>query len=280
MPTNTWVAYNTRDDDGDGQGDTWYADPSRRTVDTTRPFLDRGVPPHFRDYDRAFLRWLAIHEREADVLSDRELETVANGVALRAAYDLIVFPGHHEYVTSHAFDVVERFRDLGGNLMFLSANTFYWRVVKTRGTMTRTARWRDLGRPESALVGAQYVTYGGALAPYVIRRAPAGSWVFAGTGLKPGRLFGSFGIEIDRVTASSPPGTQVLAEIPDLLGPGLTAQMTYYTTGCGAKVFAAGAFTLGGGAMWPAVSRVLLNLWERLAAPERDPCWPSFSSPA
>ncbi len=38
----------------------------------------------------------------------------------------------------------------------------------------------------------------------------------------------------------------VLAEIPDLLGPGLTAQMTYYETPGGAKVFAAGAFTLAG----------------------------------
>jgi hypothetical protein len=177
-------------------------------------------------------------------------------------------------VTAHVYDAVERFRDLGGNLMFLSANSFYWKVEKTPGTMTRTIRWRDLGRPESALVGAQYVTYGYRLAPYVVRRSRAGAWVFAGTGLEPGDRFGNFGYEIDRVTSASPPGTQVLAEIPDLLGPGLTAQMTYYTTRCGAKVFAAGAFTLGGAAMWPAVSRILDNLWARLAPPDRDRCWP------
>ena len=38
----------------------------------------------------------------------------------------------------------------------------------------------------------------------------------------------------------------MLAEIPNLFGPGFTAQMTYYETPAGAKVFAAGAFTLAG----------------------------------
>ena len=57
----------------------------------------------------------------------------------------------------------------------------------------------------------------------------------------------------------------MLAEIPDLAGSGATAQMTYYETTRGAKVFAAGAFTLAGAALWPDVSRVLANLWSRLA---------------
>ena len=59
----------------------------------------------------------------------------------------------------------------------------------------------------------------------------------------------------------------MLAEIPDLYGPGLTAQMTYYETGNGGKVFAGGALDFGGSATLPAVSRMLSNLWARLAAP-------------
>ena len=43
--------------------------------------------------------------------------------------------------------------------------------------------------------------------------------------------------------------------------------MTYYTTPRGAKVFAAGAFTLGGAALWPSVSPLLDNLWRELSAP-------------
>ena len=47
MPTNTWFAYNRRDGDGDGVGDTWYESWSIRSVDMTRAYLDRGVPPSF-----------------------------------------------------------------------------------------------------------------------------------------------------------------------------------------------------------------------------------------
>jgi hypothetical protein len=59
----------------------------------------------------------------------------------------------------------------------------------------------------------------------------------------------------------------VLADIRHLYGPGYTAQMTYYETRAGAKVFAAGAFTLGGAATWQPVERLLANLWEHLARP-------------
>jgi hypothetical protein len=43
--------------------------------------------------------------------------------------------------------------------------------------------------------------------------------------------------------------------------------MTYYETARGAKVFAAGAFTLAGNVYDPAVQRFLANLWARLSRP-------------
>ena len=58
-----------------------------------------------------------------------------------------------------------------------------------------------------------------------------------------------------------------MAEIPDAVGSGLTAQMTYYETAAGARVFAAGAFTLAGRAYESGVRRLLENLWRRLAVP-------------
>ena len=267
MPTNTWFAYNRRDGDGDGVGDTWYEDWSIRSVDMTRAYLDRGVPPSFARYDLPFLRWLFLKQRQVDMLSQRELERQATGPALARAYDLIVFPGHHEYVNAREYDVIERYRDLGGNLMFLSANNYYWRVVKRGERMSRTRQWRDLGRPEAALVGTQYIGNddGSRRAPYQVVESPAAVWLFAGTGLDSGSTFGSFGIEIDHTAPSSPPGTEVVAEIRNLFGPGATAQMTYYETPAGARVFAAGAFTMAGQALQPTVSPILENLWTRLA---------------
>ncbi len=272
IPTNTWQAYNFRDEDGNGWGDTWYAKGAGSTVTLGRPFLRRGVPPQYRKYDLGFIRWLAQSGKQPDYLSETDLELL-NGDALAGRYDLIVFPGHTEYVTRREYDAVERFRDLGGNLMFLSADNFFWQVQRQGQTLTRTRKWRDLGRPESALIGVQYRGNddGRMQRPFIVRAADTEPWLFAGTDLSNGATLGQelggYGIEIDGTTAMSPPGTRVIAEIPDLFGPGFTAQMTYYETPTGAKVFAAGAVDFGGTALLPAVSRMLSNLWARLSVP-------------
>ena len=270
LPTNTWQAYNRRDVDGDGTGDTWYESPAIDRVDVRRPFLDGGVPPRFRAYDRGFLHWLTLTHRAVDFFADDDFERIRDGDRLARLYDLVVFPGHEEYVTRHAYDVLERFRDVGGNLAFLSANNIFYRVERRGRWLLRTSKWRDLGRPEAALVGVQLVGWNEnrfRSAPYVVTGARTVPWLFAGTGLRNGDRFGSFGIEIDARTKSSPPGTRVVARIPDVFGPGRSAEMTYYTTKQGAKVFAAGAFTLGGAALWPSVSPLLDNLWRELSQP-------------
>lgn len=268
LPTLTWQAYNRRDEDGDGTGDTWYADWETKTVRLGRPFLNRGVPPNFRHYDLPFLKWLSETGREVDTLAQSDLEAAAGPRALAAAYDLLVFPGHHEYVTKREYDQVEGYRNRGGNLMFLSANNFFWQVVRRGGFITKTKRWRDLGRPEASLIGVQYRVNGRKPhPPWIVRRAPAASWIFDETGLKAGSPFGRGGVEIDATSPASPRGTQVVAEIPDLFGPGLTAQMTYYETAGGAKVFAAGAFYLTRLINSnPVLSQLLENLWVRLAS--------------
>jgi hypothetical protein len=267
MPTMTWQAYNLRDDNGDGKGDTWYADWSKHTARLGRPFLNRGVPYNFHRYDLTFLHWLAWTGKDVDVLSDADVGSAPSAQALAAAYDLIVFPGHHEYVTTREYDLVERYRDLGGNLAFLSANNFFWQIVKHGSVMERTAQWRDLGRPEAGLIGVQYRGNNRKSGDYVVKDAAAAPWLFAGTGLTNGSSFCCGGTEIDKTASSSPPGVKVLAEIPDLFGPGFTAQMTYYETPGGAKVFAAGAFTLARAAMFPLEGKLLANLWSYMSKP-------------
>jgi hypothetical protein len=270
LPTNTWQAYNLRDDDGDGVPNSWYASEAVATVSLARPYARRGVPPYFRRYDVQFLRWLARSREDADFLADDDLEAVRTPAALAARYDLLVFPGHEEYVTPRVFDLVEGYRDRGGNLAFLSANNFFYRVLRAGATITRADRWRDLGRPEASLVGAQYVDWFQNVypnRPYVVTGARRAPWLFRGTGLADGDRFGLYGIEIDARTAASPLGTQVLATIRDAFGPGKTAEMTYYTTPAGAKVFAAGVLNFGGSALVPPVPRLLRNLWAHLSTP-------------
>jgi len=267
LSTNTWQAYNFDDANGDGWGDSWYVNGAFRTVDIQRPYLDYGVPYRFRDFDAGIIGWLA-SRGSLDYLTDLDLEHVQSADTLAAKYDLIVFPGHEEYVTAHEFDLIRRYRDLGGNLMFLSANNLFWKVVFHGHKMRRVGQWRAFGLPEASVVGVQYVAsnYGAVQAPYIADTSGA-PWAFAGTGLATGDRFGRYGYEIDMRSPASPPGTVVLGSAPDLMGPGKTAEMTYYETPKGAKVFAGGALNFAASVADPAVAQLLSNVWARLSRP-------------
>ena len=173
-------------------------------------------------------------------------------------------------MTRRLYDLVEGFRNRGGRLLLPSANNFFRRVDREGDRVRLMGEWRKQGRPEAALLGAQYIANdrGNQQKPYVVTGADIAPWAFAGTGLGNGASFGLYGVEIDAVTPASPPGTQVLARIPDLMGPGRSAEMTYYETAAGARVFSAGVLNFGGTIMlWPTVGRILDNVWNRLTSP-------------
>ena len=173
------------------------------------------MPFRFRDWDLDFIAWLNRTGKQVDFLSDDDLERFGLGDELAAAYDLVVFPGHAEYVTEHAYDVVERYRDLGGNLMFLSANNFFWKV-RARGAAAhaRASCGARSGGRKPALVGVQYAAsdYGAHQAGVRVERRRAVGVRRDGASRR-GR-FGRYGIEIDARSAASPPGTQRAGDDP------------------------------------------------------------------
>jgi hypothetical protein len=131
-------------------------------------------------------------------------------------------------------------------------------------------RWRDLGRPEAALVGAQYVDWNHneyPNRPFIATAVQQAPWLFSGTGLHNGETAGFYGIEVGAQTTSATQGSRVLAHMPGISGPVNSAEMTYYTTPAGAKVFSAGVMNFGGSALWPIVSTMLQNLWTALTKP-------------
>src|SRR5512146_115906 len=81
LPTNTWQAYNFED------GGSWYLDAGVHRIELNRPYLDAGVPPHYRGYDHGFIRWLALHDAQADFFSDDDIDDVSSAKQL-ARYDL------------------------------------------------------------------------------------------------------------------------------------------------------------------------------------------------
>ena len=271
IPTNTWQAYNFFDSDGDGWGDTWYAG-GEPPVRLDRPYRERGTPPRWRRYDVGYLKFLQSTSRTPDMLADDDLEAMPDGETLRRLYDLVVFPGHSEYMTERAYNVTRKFRDLGGRLILLSANNFFWKVRKRGDLMLRGKLWRNAGRPESTLLGVQYRANddGRRQAPFVIADTAAAPWLFQRTTLANGSLLGDnvggYGIEIDMTTPFSPPGTRVLARIPDLFGPGLSAEMAYYETDAGARVFSAGVLDFCGTVHWEPMRTVVDNLWRHMVS--------------
>ena len=185
LPTTTWQAYNYYDRNGDGFGDTWYSLFSQKRIDLARPHLRRGVPERFRSYEVQFLHWLASRGHAVDTYADEDIELFPTAEALRAAYDLIVFPGHTEYVTQRLYDLIRGYRDLGGRLIFLSANNFFRHVKRTGDVARLIGEWRDEGKPESALLGSQYLANdsGQRQEPFTVTGADVAPWLFAGTGL-------------------------------------------------------------------------------------------------
>jgi hypothetical protein len=271
LPTYTWQAYNFYDANGDGRPDSWYGDPRRHNVQLGRPYLNSGKPPHYRTNQRGFLRFLVHTGKQADYLSDEDLERFASGDDLAKLYDLVIFSGHEEYVTQQIYDVVQRYRDLGGNLAFLSANNFFRHVVLSNNHLWRGRLWRDVARPEAALIGVQYNgnDRGGHVAPYMVTQPTSAPWLFAGISVDAGMPLSTarYGIEFDATTTSSPPGTLVLAEVtPGLRGTAIRGQMSYYETPTGAKVFAAGTLSFSGSDN-PTGSLLFQNIWTHLVVP-------------
>ena len=105
--------------------------PHITTVDL-QPRLppSRGAAVEGR-HERGYVRWLARTRQTAPTTSRTTTSTaLESGARLGLASTTSSSSrGHEEYVTTHAYDIVERYRDLGGNLMFLSANSFFFRVT-------------------------------------------------------------------------------------------------------------------------------------------------------
>ena len=87
-------------------------------------------------------------------------------------------------------------------------------MTKHGDRMDGRTRWRDHGRPEASLVGAQYIDWNHDVypnKPYRLINTAGAQWLFRGTGLRDGSTFGVYGIEVDAVAPASPRGTKVEA---------------------------------------------------------------------
>ena len=204
-------------------GDTWYAGGSP-PVELDRPFRDRGVPPRFKAYDRAFLRWLRRPDVRLTWSADDDLEafaTVTSSVAIRSRR----LPGHSEYMTVTPTTWSSAFATSAAGSSSSQRTTSSGRTRSTARRFVGSSSGATTAGPRHASPAcstAPTTTAGDRALHRHRRRGRA----MAPRQLRPRhrvdvrRVHGGYGIEIDTTSSDSPPGTILLARIVHLLGPG------------------------------------------------------------
>ncbi|MCH0566195.1 MULTISPECIES: N,N-dimethylformamidase beta subunit family domain-containing protein [unclassified Streptomyces] len=295
LPDITWQAYNLYPEDGRTGASLYHAwDDSGRllgeadaatTVSFDRPYAGAGLPLHVgHAYD--FIRWAERYGYDVAYADARDLH---GGHVDPTRYRGLVFPGHDEYWSTVMRRTVERARDHGTSLVFLSANTLYWQVElapspsgapdrlltcrKRRGP-GKPVLWREVDRPEQQLVGIQYLGRVPEPHPLIVRNA--GHWLWDATGAREGdALDGLVAGEADRYFPRAPlPGHDervLLAHSPytDVQGALRHQETSLYRAPSGAWVFASGTFAWSPALDRPGhvdarVQRATANLLDRI----------------
>jgi hypothetical protein len=226
-----------------------------------------------RPYDRNGARILTQYEQPVIAEAERgdlplayltSMELDGDPQALVGARGLVSL-GHDEYWTVGMRAAATTARDAGTNLAFLGANSLYWRIRLEPSALgpdrvivgyksavedpvtndaSTTAKWREDPRPmaENSLLGMLYECFP-AHGSLVV--TDPGFFLFSSTGARKGASYrGLVGTEIDRAypVPGTPENLQVVAHSPVICGSNTWthSDVTYYSTGSGAGVFAVG----------------------------------------
>jgi hypothetical protein len=268
-PYLTWRAYNAYDADLNGIPDSWYQFWRQRRVSFVGPLLPGGQED---DYQAAvpFSRWLCSRKPRVESITDVELGNLPLSTLRR--YAAIVFPGHSEYYEPATYDLLTRYRDEGGNLVFLQANPFYRqvRLDRAHNAVVMTDFDAREGRSDFALAG---VGYDGCCfprsraQPYVAATGEDFAhvrWLFRGTGIGPGQRFGYAGSESDRIDPELTPRDHVVAARATIAGKRgvINAALVWAPAGRG-ETFATGNYSFL--RMRRSLTWTLLdNVWRKL----------------
>jgi hypothetical protein len=145
-------------------------------------------------WDGRFVAWLERMGYAVDFCTDVDLHR--EGHDLLAPYRLLLSAGHDEYWSDAMRAAVDGFVRAGGNVAFFGGNTCWWRVVFSDDvTFERVAFWYETGSPENTTIGVSFRNGGERdrndfPIPVGYRVQRADHWVFAGTGLRGGDVFG------------------------------------------------------------------------------------------
>lgn len=192
-----------------------------------------GVEEEYLERLRPFMVWLEQSGYAVEYVTSVDLHADAE---LLAHYKVLVSIGHDEYWSAEMRDHVDAFVAAGGNVAVFSGNTAYWNIRfepdeagrpnrvqvcykfanadPVSDPSRKTINWDALGRPENTTFGLGYKT--GAYAankakPVGYTAYRTGHWVYGGTHLRDGDVFGAkdrlFTYETDALDFTTDPST-------------------------------------------------------------------------
>jgi hypothetical protein len=214
---------------------------------------------HLAPAEWRLLGWLEREGHRYDLYADPQLH---DGTLNLDAYRVLILNTHPEYWSEEMYRAVKRWVfERGGRLMYLGGNGLNCKVEFLEGGRAMRclnswpggyeSRFHYQVESEANLLGVVFSDAGAMTsAPYEVQSPE--HWVFAGTGLARGDLFGTrilhqrygegaSGHETDKVSPSSPKNLVLLArgKNPDNGG----AELVYFETSSGGAVFSAGSIT-------------------------------------
>jgi N,N-dimethylformamidase len=248
-------------------------------VECTDPIEGRQAC-HLAPAEWRLLGWLERQGYPYDLYADHHLHS---GILKLEAYRALILNTHPEYWSEEMYRAVKSWVfERGGKLLYLGGNGLNCKIeFLDDGRAMRClngwpegyeSRFHAAVESEANLLGVVFSDAGAMTsAPYEV--VAAEHWVFGGTGLRRGDLFGTkilherygdgaSGHETDKISASSPEHTLLLARglNPDDGG----AHLVYFETPGGGAVFSAGSITYPTGLLCdPPTSRMTANVMER-----------------
>jgi len=284
----------------DAEHGTWgYPGYAPLTFERPEPFLhidfaEQLTDPiegrqacHLAPAEWRLLGWLEQQQLPCDYYAETQLD---DGTLDLSAYRVLALAVHPEYWTRRMYDRVKRWVfEQGGRLVYLGGNGLNCEVeLHPNGSMTvhngsitslwntgmggRESRFAVRHESEASLLGVVF-TPAGAMTGAPYRVEDGAHWIFEGTGLKTGDIFGeaslhrrcpggASGHETDKRSPSSPPNTRLLARglNPDDGG----AEMVLFDTANGGAVFSVGSINyVASLPVDEAVSRITANVLKR-----------------
>lgn len=259
--TNTWNAYNN------------WGNASFYVNAVGGPLLlwsafDRPLAPnvaqggHLVGGEVELIRWLEAQGIQYDAYTDADVDAGRLG----NAYDTWIFHVHSEYWTKSASHEYSLHMEAGKRTIFLSGNNLWWMVSYIDDGRRMFKNGAHTNRRAADYTGTLYTGAGlHTTAPF--RCVAPDHWVFEGTGLKEGSLFGidgkfggASGHETDKILGPSDRVT-VLAHGENENDGGADMVIAKVLNG---EIFNTGSITFNGAlATDPAVSRILRNVIKR-----------------